>query len=74
MAKDAGAWEPKVGERVWFGLHRIAGVHPSVPLTGVGVIVRDLRCNRAETYDYEVEVEGHGRLCFAREDLVTRWS
>jgi hypothetical protein len=78
MARGAGQRakepDPKPGDRVWFKLnYRIrAGVHPSVPPEGRGVVVRVLTKNRAESCDYEVEVAGHGRLCFYRSEMV-RW-
>jgi hypothetical protein len=66
-----GAWWPKVGERVRFVVQRRA--HPAVPLAGEGVIVRNIRRNRAEQCDYEVSVEGYGDLCFFRSELA-RWT
>lgn len=82
MAKDAGefvlaarrvdkVWPLKKGERVWFRVSRATAPHPSVPCGGVGVVLRKL--GRAETCDYEVEVEGYGPLCFYRLEL-TRWN
>jgi hypothetical protein len=62
-----------VGERVRFRVNRIAGLHPSTPSAGEGVIVRNITRNRAEQCDYEVSVEGYGDLCFFRSELA-RWT
>jgi len=62
----------RVGDWVWFDVRRDAETHRAVPRTGTGVVVRDLTRNRAESCDYEVETDGHGRLCFRRGEL-TPW-
>lgn len=64
MAKDGGNWRPKVGERVVFRLRSWAVVDDVVPREGEGIVVCDLRRNRAESCDYEVGILGYGDLCF----------
>jgi hypothetical protein len=63
-------WEPQAGELVLFEVSRSCEVDPRVPREGRGVIVRDIRRNKAESCDYEVRAEFYGDLCFFRSELA----
>jgi hypothetical protein len=65
MTKDAGAWEPKVGEKVWVR----QGLTPHRCHEFATVL--HLLDARVETYGYELEFSDGERLCFDRAEFLT---